>query len=251
MKIIIAPTKKMVINTNDFDVQGLPQYIEETRQILQKMQTLSYEDAHTMWRCSDKLARQNYNWLQQMNLDAQLTPAILAYTGIQYQYMAPDLFTAPALDYVQRNLRILSGFYGILRPFDGVIPYRLEMQSAIQVADAHDLYEFWSNKLYQTLHFEQGPVLNLASQEYAKAITPYLQPDDRMINVIFGSKVNGQLKVKATLAKMARGEMVRYLAENNIHDVAAITRFDHPDWHYDVTRSTDSEFVFINNERQH
>lgn len=251
MKIIIAPTKKMIINTNDFDIKGLPQYIEETRQILHKMKTLSYENTQTMWRCSDKLARQNYHWLQQMDLDAQLTPAILAYTGIQYQYMAPDLFTAPALDYVQENLRILSGFYGILRPFDGVIPYRLEMQSAIQVAGAHDLYEFWGNKLYQALQFDQGPVLNLASQEYAKAITPYLQPADRIINVIFGSEVNGQLKVKATLAKMARGEMVRYLAENDIHDVTAVTQFNHPDWHYDAARSSDNELVFVNNERQH
>ncbi|GAX05698.1 hypothetical protein IWT25_01023 [Secundilactobacillus pentosiphilus] len=251
MKIIIAPTKKMVVNTNDFDIQGLPVYIEETRQVLKKMRTFTYEQAKAMWHCSDKLARPNYTWLQELDLDTQLTPAILGYTGIQYQYMAPDLFTAPALAYVQANLRILSGFYGILRPFDGVVPYRLEMQSAIQVAGSRNLYEFWGNRLYQALRFNDGPVLNLASQEYAKTITPFLQPNDRMINVVFGSEVNGKLKIKATLAKMARGEMVRYLAENNVHDVSAVTHFDHPDWHFDSDRSTADQLVFVNNERQH
>ncbi|MCH5461583.1 peroxide stress protein YaaA [Lactobacillus sp. LC28-10] len=249
MQIIIAPTKKMIVNTNDFDVQDMPIYIEETRQILKKMRTLDYDQAKNMWHCSDKLARPNFDWLQKMNLDNQLTPAILCYSGIQYQYMAPDLFTAPALAYVQQNLRILSGFYGILRPFDGVVPYRLEMQSEIKVDDTRNLYDFWENRLYQSLRFDQGPVLNLASKEYAKTITPYLQPDDQLIDVIFGSEVDGKLKIKATLAKMARGEMVRYLAEHDIHDVAGVTRFDHPDWHFDATRSTNGQLVFVNNNR--
>ncbi|GAX00559.1 peroxide stress protein YaaA [Secundilactobacillus silagei] len=251
MQIIIAPAKKMVINTNDFEIQDLPIYIEETRQILQKMQTFSYEEAHNMWRCSDKLARPNYAWLQKMNLSDQLTPAIISYTGIQYQYMAPDLFTAPALAYVQANLRILSGFYGILRPFDGVTPYRLEMQAAIQVAGTRNLYQFWGQRLYQALSFDQGPVLNLASQEYAKTITRYLQPNDQLVDVVFGSEVAGKLKTKATLAKMARGEMVRYLAEHNIQDIAGVTHFDHPDWRFDAQRSTQDKLVFINNERRH
>ncbi|GAW98125.1 peroxide stress protein YaaA [Secundilactobacillus mixtipabuli] len=249
MQIIIAPTKKMVVNTNDFDIQNIPVYIGKTRQILKAMQRLTYDQAQKMWRCSDKLARENYDWLQQMHLDNQLTPAILSYTGIQYQYMAPDLFTAPALNYVQKHLRILSGFYGILRPFDGIIPYRLEMQSALQVSGTHNLYEFWGDKLYQALQFSQGSVLNLASQEYAKAIIPFIQPNEHLIDVVFGSEVAGKLKIKATLAKMARGEMVRYLAENDINDVAGVTQFDHPDWRFDTSRSTDDQLVFVNTER--
>ncbi len=69
----------------------------------------------------------NYQWLQQMDLQRNLTPAIIAFTGLQYQYMAPSVFSDDGLKYVQDNLRILSGFYGILRPFDGIIPYRLGM----------------------------------------------------------------------------------------------------------------------------
>ncbi|MTV82301.1 peroxide stress protein YaaA [Secundilactobacillus folii] len=251
MQIIVAPTKKMVVNTNDFEIQGMPQYLDEARKILAAMRQLDYPAAKSMWHCSDKLAQPNFDWLQQMDLDHQLTPAILSYTGIQYQYMAPDIFTAPALNYVQANLRILSGLYGILRPFDGVVPYRLEMQAKLTVTGQPNLYAFWGDKLYRTLNFTSGPVLNLASQEYAKTITPFLKPKDQLVTVVFGSLVDGKLKTKATLAKMARGEMVRYLAEHDIHNIEGIKRFDHPDWHFDAERSTAQKLVFINNERHH
>ena len=94
-------------------------------------------------------------------------------------------------------------------------------------------------------------LLNLALQEYAKTITRYLQPNDQLVDVVFGSEVAGKLKTKATLAKMARGEMVRYMAEHDIHDVAGVSQFDHPDWRFDPDRSTQDQLVFINNERHH
>lgn len=248
MQIIISPTKKMIVNTNDFDIQGMPIYLDQSRDILAKMQKLSYVNAKKLWQCSDKIAQLNYDWLQQMSLDDQLTPAILSYKGIQYQYMAPDIFTADALAYVQRNLRILSGFYGILRPFDGVVPYRLEMQAKISVNRSKNLYSFWNNQLYSALDFSHGPIINLASQEYSKAITTYMNPADQMVTIVFASEVNGQLKTKATLAKMARGAMVRYLAENNVTDINDIKKFDHPDWHYDDSLSSADQLVFIYNK---
>lgn len=251
MKIIIAPTKKMVVNTDDFDVLSQPQYLDDAQAILQVLKQLTYEQAKAMWHCSDKLARENFAWLQEMSLTQHQTPAILGYTGIQYQYMAPDLFTAPALDYIQANLRILTGFYGILRPFDGVVPYRLEMQSAVAVNQTANLYQFWGDRLHAALQANDGLILNLASQEYAKAITPYLTPDEHMVDVVFASLVNGKPKVKATFAKMARGEMVRYLAENQISDLADVAKFDHPDWHFDADRSTPNQLVFIDNGHHH
>lgn len=246
MKIIIAPAKKMVVDTDTFGCDGQPQYLAETKQILAALQQLSYVEAKALWHCSDKLARPNYDWLQKLDLHRQLTPAILAFSGIQYQYMAPDLFTAAALDYIRQNLRILSGFYGILRPFDGIVPYRLEMQSRLQVAGARTLYTFWGDRLYRALATPATePIINLASQEYAKTIRPYLQPGQRLVTVVFGSLVDGHVKTKATLAKMARGEMVRFLAEHHATDIQDVTRFDHPDWAFDTHRSTDDQLVFI------
>lgn len=235
----------MVVAPDDFTVQSRPQYLPQTQQILARLRQLSYDQAKTLWHCRDKLARPNYDWLQRLDLTRELTPALMAYSGIQYQYMAPDLFTAPALAYVQENLRILSGFYGSLRPFDGIVPYRLEMQAKLAVAGSANLYAFWGDRLYRSLHFDQGPVVNLASQEYAKAITPYLKPTDQLIEVTFGRLVAGRVKVTATRAKMARGAMVRYLAEQQVTDVAGIRRFKHPAYRLDERRSTAQRIVFL------
>lgn len=245
MKIIIAPAKKMVVDQDSFDVADHPQYLAEAQRILAVMQTLTYEQAKTMWHASDKLAQPAFELLQHTDLTRQLTPALIAYSGIQYQYMAPGVFTAPALAYVQENLRILSGFYGILRPFDGIVPYRLEMQSAIQIDHSTNLYDFWGAKLYTALHFDQGPVVNLASKEYAAAITPYMQADDQLITVKFGSLIDGQLKTRATHAKMARGEMVRYMAENNVTTVDQLRAFHHAHFQFDPTRSTATTLSFV------
>jgi cytoplasmic iron level regulating protein YaaA (DUF328/UPF0246 family) len=245
MKIIIAPAKKMLVDPDSLAYQTLPQYLAQTTQLLTRLRQLSYPAAKVLWHCSDKLAQPNYAWLQKLDLNHQLTPAILSYSGIQYQYMAPDIFTEPALAYIQANLRILSGFYGILRPFDGIVPYRLEMQAKLTVNGAPNLYAFWGDLLYQALAGPTEPILNLASQEYAKTITPYLQPQQPFVTVIFGSLINGQLKTKATLAKMARGAMVRYLAENQITELDGVSAFDHPDYRFDATRSTADQLVFI------
>jgi len=248
MKIIIAPAKKMVTDTDTFAYDDIPEYLVATQQILGQLRQLTYPQAKALWHCNDKLAQPNYDWLQQLDLHRQLTPALLAFSGIQYQYMAPDLFTAPALDYVRDNLRILSGFYGILRPFDGVVPYRLEMQAKLAVAGTPNLYDFWGKRLYRALTPTPELILNLASQEYAKTITPYLAENQAMVTVTFASLVAGQLKTKATLAKMARGAMVRYLAEHQVTTVAAVTQFDHPDWAYSAERSTATDIVFIYRE---
>lgn len=245
MKIIIAPAKKMIVDNDTFAYEELPQYLDQTKQILQTMQQLSYEQAKKMWNCSDKLAEQNYDWLQKIDLTKHLTPALPAFSGIQYQYMAPDLFTEPALDYVRQNLRILSGFYGILRPFDGVVPYRLEMQSKLQVATYNTLYDFWNSKIYDALTDGTEPIVNLSSQEYANAIKPYLKPNQKLITIVFGSLVDNKLKTKATLAKMARGEMVRFMAENNIADISKIKKFNHPDWKFSPEFSVDDRLVFV------
>ncbi|MCT3398345.1 peroxide stress protein YaaA [Lentilactobacillus hilgardii] len=245
MKLIISPAKKMVTNLNDFEVKDLPIYLRASQKLLKAMQELTYADAQALWHTSDKLTKTNYDQLQKMELTSRLTPAVLSFTGIQYQYMAPDILTAPALNYIQENLRILSGLYGILKPFDGVVPYRLEMQAHIPVVGMKNLYSFWGDRLYQSLNINKEPIINLASREYSKAIIPFLKPNDTFIDVVFGHLVNGQLKTRATLAKMARGEMVRFIAENQLTMVEDIKRFDSPNYVFDLKRSTAKKLVFI------
>ena len=245
MKIIISPAKKMNINQELVPFYDLPAFIEDAGRLLEWLRTLTYDEAKRLWKCNDKIASLNYERIVQMDLEKRLTPAILSYEGIQYQYMAPAVFEEEAMHYIQEHLRILSGFYGILRPFDGVTPYRLEMQAPVKAGGVRDLYEFWQDKLYQELMDEDRTVLNLASKEYSRCIERYLCPKDRFVTCVFGEWIDGKVKQKGTLAKMARGEMVRYMAENNISDLQEIRNFDRLGYHFSDEWSTEEQYVFL------
>lgn len=211
------------------------------------MQGMSGEQLKMLWKCNDSIAALNMERLANMNLHTGLTPALLAYEGIQYQYMAPRVFAQQELDYVQEHLRILSGFYGILKPFDGVTPYRLEMQSKLEICEANDLYGFWSSKIAEHLFSETDCIINLASKEYSICISKYLPPSVRFISCIFGEERAGKIVEKGTMCKMARGEMVRYMAENQIITPEQIKAFDRLHFRFDKLHSNDTRFVFIRN----
>ncbi len=151
MRIIISPAKKMNEERDDFPALGLPVFLDRTETLRDWLKGLSYADAKALWSCNDKLAELNHDRYAVMGaLDElpRLTPAILSYEGIQYQYMAPDVFSREALDFIQDHLRILSGFYGVLKPFDGVTPYRLEMQAKVGRFGFPEatLYDFWGDR---------------------------------------------------------------------------------------------------------
>ena len=178
-------------------------------------------------------------------LRSRLTPAILTYDGIQYQYMGPGAFTDEELNWAQEHLRILSGFYGILRPLDGVTPYRLEMQAKLSVGGARDLYDFWGDAPAKQLFAETDCILNLASKEYSQCVEKYLPADKRMITCVFGEEKDGKVIEKGTLCKMARGEMVRYLAVNQITHPEEAKRFTGLNFRFAPERSNESTYVFI------
>jgi hypothetical protein len=136
-----------------------------------------------------------------LDLQNNLTPAILSYEGIAYQYMAPAVFENEQIDYVQEHLRILSAFYGVLKPMDGVTPYRLEMQAKASVAGYDNLYDFWGDKLYEAVRDETGVIVNLASKEYAKCIEKYLTPQDTYITCTFGEMSGDRIVTKGTYAR--------------------------------------------------
>lgn len=245
MKIIISPTKQMVIEQDSFVAESQPLYLDEAKEILNTLKSLAYEDIKALWKCNEALASKNYEHLHQMDLNQLLSPAIMSYKGLQFQYICPDLFTQAELAYVKENLRILSGFYGILRPFDGISPYRLEMQAPLAIHPHATLYQFWGHKLYDALPFNEEPVINLASKEYTKTIRPFLKPGDQLIDIVFASCVDGKLKVKATPAKMARGQMVRFMAEQQVNSLADLIQFDHPHYRYSSSHSDATQLVFI------
>lgn len=245
MKIIISPAKKMNVDSDTYEAGQMPEFISDAEILLHKIKSLSYAEAKALWKCNDQLAKLNYERFQTMDLSRALTPAIMTYEGLQYQHMAPGIFTEGALSYVRERLRILSGFYGVLRPFDKVLPYRLEMQAKLSVNGSRDLYGFWGDRLYQSLLDDDRTILNLASKEYSQCIERYVTPDDRFLTVEFGEWKDGKIKQKGTLAKMARGEMVRFLAENQIDDLERIREFHELGFHYAADLSERNKYVFI------
>lgn len=246
--------------------RSVPVFLNDAAYLWEEIQRLDPVKQKAMWKCSDKLAKENRQRFEETDLSGDgaplpaWTPALLAYEGIQYQYMAPKVFSQDQWEYVEKHLNILSGLYGILRPLDGVVPYRLEMQA--KASEAGDLYRFWGEKLYREItdrdkkkpvrgsgEGEEGQksavILNLASKEYSRCIEKYLQPEDAFLTVTFGELIGGKVKQKGTFAKMARGEMVRYLAEHQVEEPERIKSFDRLGYHFAEEQSTEKEYVFL------
>jgi len=245
MKIIISPAKKMNEDTDSIEVTGMPGFINDAVILMHEMKSLSLSKGKALWKCNDKLAELNYKRYKDMALMSRLTPAVIAYEGLQYQHMAPKVLTTRALSYLSDHLRILSGFYGVLKPFDGVTPYRLEMQAKLSVNDCKDLYDFWGDRLYHSLVDDDRIIINLASKEYSQCIEKYITPKDRFITIEFGELVEGKVKQKGTISKMARGDMVRFMAENNISDLNGLKDFQELGFAYSKELSSNSKYVFI------
>ena len=245
MKIIFSPAKRMNVDLDKLDYVSLPVFMQDTEVIMKWMQQLSYEEAKKLWCCNDSIASLNFERFRHMDLYKSLTPAILSYEGIAYQYMAPAVFENSQFAYVQEHLRILSAFYGVLKPLDGVTPHRLEMQEKVKVGGCKNLYEYWGDRLYQEVVDESRVIINLASKEYSKCIEKYIQPEDTYITCVFGEFVGEKIVQKGVYAKMARGEMVRYMAEKKISDPKEMKEFDRLGYSYRPELSTDTTYIFI------
>ncbi len=245
MIIIISPAKKMNVNNHLFLHRNLPAHLDFTQTILNQLQNMSPEELQSLWKCNDSIARLNLDRVNNMDLKNNLSPAIFSYEGIQYQYMGAEVFEVPHLEYIENHLRILSAFYGVLRPFDGVVPYRLEMQTKLSVNKSTNLYDYWGDSLAKSLEVESNLIINLASKEYSNAILKHLNPTTTFLTISFGQLIDGKVKEKGTMCKMARGQMVRWLAENNITESESIKEFSELGYSFNPGLSTNENYIFI------
>ena len=246
MKLIISPAKKMKVDIDSLAWRDLPRFLDRSQALADTLRSMSYTELKNLWKCNDQIAQLNFDRLQTMDLRKNLTPAILAYEGIQYQYMAPGVFSDREFEYAQQHLRILSGFYGLLRPFDGVVPYRLEMGAKLKMGEHKDLYAYWGSSLAESLCSETDTIFNLASKEYSQCISKHLPKDTHMITCTFGElQENGKNIDKGTLCKMARGEMVGFLAENNIDSPEDAKVFNRLNYHFSEKYSNENNYIFL------
>lgn len=233
MKILISPAKQMKHSDIDFFEGTQPLFLEEAHFLVQELRSKSLDTFQSIMHCSTAIAQKAYHLYQTFE-QQERSLALFSYKGIQYQYMAPDVLEDLALAYLQKHLMILSGLYGLLRPFDWIAPYRLEMQARLP----YSLYDFWQNKLADSIH--EDLILNLASEEYAKAIRPY----KKMIDVRFFEETGSKRIEKGVYVKMARGQMVRYLAQNQINDLSGVQSFNESGYAFQKDLSSESEIVF-------
>ena len=210
LKVIISPAKKMKIRNDILPYKNIPFFIKEAEKLFSYMGNMSFDELKDLWKCSDKLVEENERQFRIGNLKQNLSPAILSYEGIQYKYMAPAVFEEQAFTWLEKHLRILSGFYGALSPFDGVIPYRLEMQARFHKEEIDNLYDFWGQKLADYVLKDCDCLINLASY-----------------------------------AKMARGSLVRYMAEHQIENPEEIKQFDELGYKYKEEYSNSTKYCYL------
>lgn len=239
MKIIISPAKK-ITDQNDFEYQSsYPLYLKEASVLYDHLKSLDLLKLKELYKTSMAITEKMYQTIRNADITRPYLTALFAYDGIQYKYMAPDVMNDDELAYLNEHLYILSGLYGALRPFDLIVPYRLEMGNKLSINDHKDLYDYWHD-LYKL--FKDELLINLASDEYSKAVTPYL---NNVINIRFKEKSGNKLLEKGVYVKVARGAMVRYMAVNKISDPITLKGFKELGYEFSDELSDDKEYIFV------
>ncbi len=246
MKIIISPAKKIKKDSELLFEPNAPVFLTQAKELCSYIKTLTYSELKDLLMCNDAIATLNYERYKYMDFERNLCHALLAYDGIQYQYMSPLVFDNDCFSYVAKHLRILSGLYGVLHPLDGIQPYRLEMQAKLKTSFCKDLYDFWGDAISDELSVGETLVVNLASKEYSKIVEKHLSPSVQFVSCSFADidKETGKLVEKGVYVKMARGEMVRFMAENNVLKVEELKGFTGLGFSYNKDKSKENLLVF-------
>src|SRR5690606_2902323 len=251
MKIVISPAKSLDYKSKLPTTRGTqPAFLDTTEKINSKLARMSRKKIGELMDISKTLAELNYERYRQFQPEhtkENSRPAIYAFAGDVY--VGLDAYTIPTnkLDQLQDSLRILSGFYGILRPLDLIQPYRLEMGTSIGIDRKKTLYEVWQKRITDSLNKELKQdelFINLASNEYFKAIDT-VKLKVPVITPVFKDFKNGELKIISFFAKKARGSMVRYIIDHDVKTIKDLKGFDYEGYAFSENESTGgNELVF-------
>lgn len=262
LRLIISPAKRMRPVEGPPFAQTEPQFLSDAVSLARRLRSLSYVELRELWGCSERLAAENARRVRTLAEDmaadtGSLTAAVMAYDGIQYQHLRASVMDERQLSWLGEHLRIASGLYGLLRPFDGVVPYRLEMQARLAVDGARNLYQYWGGRPYDALCSgrDVDTIVNLASVEYARAMLPqhargappHAQgTGPRVVTCLFGDirTSDDRLVQHATEAKATRGTFVRWCAERGADSVVEMRDFDERGYALDERRSDDTTLAF-------
>lgn len=252
MIIVISPAKTLDFKEKNTNLpMSEPRFLEKSQEIINEIKHYSSYELEKLMKISTKLATLNEDrfskWTPTLDTAKQ---AILAFKGDVYMGMDVGSLSDSNLFYANDHLRILSGLYGVLRPFDGINEYRLEMGTKLKVNDSKDLYGFWKSDLENSLvkdlsSHDNKIIINLASYEYFKSVENIQNNSKvKVITPVFKELRGEEYKIIAFNAKKARGMMSRYIIENEIEDIEDLKKFDVDNYIFNEELSTDIEFVF-------
>jgi len=252
MLLVISPAK-----TLDYDTRPktktftLPDYLDESQLLIDRARQWSALDIAELMQVSMKIAELNFDRFEAWH--TPFTPqnakqAVLAFKGDVYTGLDAESFKAADFKFAQQHLRILSGLYGLLRPLDLMQPYRLEMGRKVDTGRGKNLYEFWGSEITEGLNQQlkrlKSPYLiNLASSEYFKAVKPKLL-DGEIITPEFKDWKNGQYKMMGVYAKKARGQLSRFVIQNQLTEPEAMKEFNVDGYGFNEKMSSGNKWVF-------
>ena len=256
MLTVISPAKTLDFETAPTTRRSTrPQFIERAAELVKEARELSPEDLRELMGVSEKIAELNHrrfmDWSEPFNLD-NARQAILAFKGDVNTGQHAENLSAAQLQFAQQHLRILSGLYGLLRPLDLMQPYRLEMGVRFATSGGRNLYEFWGDSLTRALNTQLGKsgsrvLVNLASNEYFKSLQPGAL-DAEIITPVFKDLKGGKYKVISFYAKKARGQMARFIIDNELNEPGGLGRFRRDGYRYNRGESTARVPVFTRDE---
>ncbi|MCL3881670.1 peroxide stress protein YaaA [Marivita sp. GX14005] len=253
MLVVISPAKRLDWSERDVDMTE-PVFQDEANRLAATARNLTLGDLKSLMKLSDDLAKLNrdrFRDFEDAPKDDDLRPAALAFAGDTYQGLEAGTLDSDEMRWAQDHLRILSGLYGVLRPLDGIQPYRLEMGSRLKTRRGADLYDYWGDRIAKELKQQADALgadtlINCASQEYFGAV-PRDMLGLRIVTPAFlEDKGDGKgPKIVSFYAKKARGAMARFIVQNRLTDPDAIKDFDLGGYAYRADLSEPNEPAFV------
>ena len=257
MLALISPAKTLDYESAlPTDQHTLPRLLKHSQQLIDVSRKLSASEIASLMSVSEKIAQLNVarfrDWQPEFNF-SNARQAIFAFKGDVYTGLDAYALSEQDIEFAQNHLRMLSGLYGLLRPLDLMMPYRLEMGTKLANARGHNLYEFWGDQITQLVNQDLAQanaelLVNLASDEYYKAVKES-KVQAEIIKPVFLDQKNGKYKVISFYAKKARGLMAHYMIQNQLQHVEDLKSFNTDGYYFDAASSSKAELVFKRDEQ--
>ena len=252
MLIVISPAKTLDYETPVPSVRSSqPRLLEHSEHLIARLRKYSVDEVASLMSVSENIAALNVarfsSWTQPFN-DYNARPAIYAFKGDVYTGFEVERFSKGDIQQAQKQLRILSGLYGVLRPLDLMQPYRLEMGTRLKTSRGVDLYQYWGGEITAMLNADLAvhkskELINLASNEYFRSVVRD-EIDARIVTPVFHDEKNGKFKVVSFYAKKARGLMAAWIIQNKITSAEKLAEFNVAGYRFSARDSTSDSMVF-------